>query len=90
MKKHLWIGEELEPWSYKTSLNNGIAVGIFDGMCGKTKALLNVENFDAGKTLDKRIVINKGLAENMDLRSLLNRRQNYGKRIYLYKSTGSW
>jgi hypothetical protein len=63
MKKHLWIGEELEPWSYKTSLNNGIAVGIFDGMCGKTKALLNVENFDAGKTLDKRIVINKGLAE---------------------------
>lgn len=63
MKKHLWTGEELEPWDYKTSLNNGIAVGIFDGMCGKTKALVNVENFDAGKTFDKRIVINKELAE---------------------------
>ena len=69
MKQCLWTGEELEPWSYKTSLNNGIAVGIFDGMCGKTKALVNVENFDAGKTFDKRIVINKELAEkyHMDL-----------------------
>ena len=38
MKQCLWTGEELEPWSYKTSLNNGIAVGIFDGMSGKTKA----------------------------------------------------
>ena len=63
MKQCLWTGEELEPWSYKTSLNNGIAVGIFDVMCGKTKALVNVENFDAGKTFDKRIVINKELAE---------------------------
>ena len=63
MKKHLWTGEELEPWDYKTSLNNGIAVGIFDGMCCKTKALVNVENFDAGKTFDKRIVIDKKLAE---------------------------
>ena len=63
MKKHLWTGEELEPWDYKTSLNNGIAGGIFDGMCGKTKALVNIENFDAGKTFDKRIVINKELVE---------------------------
>lgn len=63
MKQRLWTGEELEPWGYKTSLNNGIAVGIFDGMCCKTKALVNIEIFDAGKTFDKRIVINKELAE---------------------------
>ena len=71
MKQRLWTGEELEPWVYKTSLNNGIAVGIFDGMCCKTKALVNIENFDAGKNFDKRIVINKELAEKYEFRIIV-------------------
>lgn len=40
-------------------------------MCGKTKALVNVENFDAGKTFDKRIVINKELAEKYGFKIMI-------------------
>lgn len=61
MKQCLWTGEELEPWSYKTSLNNGIAVGIFDGMCGKTKALVNVENLMQEKLSIKESLLIKNL-----------------------------
>lgn len=63
MNQRLWTGENLESWDYKTSINKGIAVGIFDAMCCKTKALVNVESFDTGKAFNKRIEINKKLAE---------------------------
>ena len=63
MNQRLWTGENLESWVYKTPINKGIAVGIFDAMCCKTKALVNVENFDTGKLFGKRIKINKDLAE---------------------------
>lgn len=63
MNQRLWTGENLESWVYKTPINKGIAVGIFDAMCCKTKAFVNVENFDTGKLFGKRIEINKDLAE---------------------------
>lgn len=63
MKQRLWTGEELLPCSYRTSVNRGVTVGIYDYMYCKEKTLVDVEEFDAGKTFEKRIVINKELAE---------------------------
>ena len=49
--------------SYKTSVNRGVTIGIYDYAYCKERTLVDVEEFDAGKTFDKRIVINKELAE---------------------------
>lgn len=63
MKQRLWTGEELLACSYKTSVNRGVTIGIYDYTYCKERTLVDVEEFDAGKTFDKRIVINKELAE---------------------------
>lgn len=63
MKQRLWTCEEIESWNYETLIEKGMAIGVYDNMCCKVKALVNVEEFDTGKTFDKRIVINKELAE---------------------------
>ena len=63
MNQRLWTGEELLPCSYKTPVSRGVTIGIYDYAYYKERTLVDVEEFDAGKTFNKRIIINKELAE---------------------------
>ena len=68
MNQRLWTGEELLACSYKTSVNRGVTIGIYDYTYCKERTLVDVEEFDAGKLLIKELLLIKNLLKNMDLR----------------------
>ena len=62
-KKKLKTKETIEAWTYDTGVYEGMSLGIFDKMCGNSKAVVSVECAETADGIVNRIVIRKAKAE---------------------------
>ena len=71
-KKKLQTGKTIETWNYDTGIYKGQSIGVFDGMCGHSKAVVSVESVDSADGVVNRIVINKANADKYGFRIIID------------------
>ena len=72
LKKKLQTGKTIEAWSYDTGIYMGQSIGVFDKMCGRSKAVVSVESVDSADGVVNRIVINKANADKYGFRIIID------------------